>query len=144
MNTPTTYEYVQRARGCYSVFWLSFALLLSLGFIATRNVLFVFAGGALALCVCNGVYSIVKNEQYAIRIGGGTLSWHSPRSSNAKGTINLSEVREILVDDVRCGLYLTLSSGVHVEFRSCAPPHRILEFLRENYPDIHTEFREGS
>lgn len=145
MNTvQPSYSYTQKARGLYAVLATGFAALLAVLFIFTRSPVFVACGTLLALLVISGIYAFFKGETWSMRIEDGMLSWAYARWPKSSGTIELSTVCTVVVNDWGSTIEFTFSDGSSRRLKLIGHAAKLRDYLVAHYPHINVKFVEGS
>jgi len=137
-----TYQCTQSGRSILSVSSTVLVGLLAIGF-ALSDSLFLLAP-ILGFFALSGIYSFVKNEKWKIEVIGRILSWHYPRWPQSTGSINLDEVKHIIVNDCSSCLSITTNTNQEQKIKFCGCGADFQNYLNENFPSISTEYIAGT
>ncbi len=138
------YLYAQKGRSLFSAFLSGFLAVLALLCFLGGQTLTTVIGIVLGVLTISGVWAFVNGEAWVIRVENGVLSWSYARWPKSSGSVDLSRVRGVVVNDCAHLLSFTLEDGSRQEVKLIGDAGGLRDYLKASFPNIRLEFVEGT
>jgi uncharacterized membrane protein YdbT with pleckstrin-like domain len=131
-----TYEHKQTGRSVFTVMvCVAMVILCVLFWLAAHWIPRVIAIVLIAASV-SAMYAFVRDEEWSLRIDDHSLEWHYPRWPKSTGSVNLSEVRKITVNEHTGKLEMILKNEETKRIKFFGSANKIYKYLRIHQSDI--------
>jgi hypothetical protein len=140
----TPYLYAEKGRSFRTVFITAFVALLACLFFLVASPVSTVIGAILVVLAISGVYAFLRGETWNISVNDAILSWSYARWPKSSGSIDLSTVRHVVVNDSSSTLSFTFEDGSTRKIKLIGYAGRFRDYLKARFPNITVEFVEGS
>jgi len=138
------YSYEQKGLSAYSVLVIALGGILAGFSFFSHDPIFVVIGVALVVLLCSGIYAFIRGETWSMSIKDGVLTWHYPRWPKSSGSISLSTVLSIVINDCSSSLVIKCAGGEAQKVRLVGHASRLRDYMATYYPQIAVEYVDGT
>jgi hypothetical protein len=121
-----------------------FVAALAVLFLLLRDPIFKVLGVLLIVLVFSGIYAFAKGETWSMSVEKGILTWDYARWPKSSGRVDMSTVRQVVVDDSSSSLLLTFLDGSTRRIKLIGVASQLRDYLVAQCPQVRVEYVEGA
>jgi hypothetical protein len=120
-----------------------FVAALALAFFLSGSQFFQIISFILFFLTASGVYACLKGEEWKLEVKESYFSWSYPRWPRSKGTIDLRDVKKVIINDASGRLEFRMRDDSTQRIRMGGGIYQLNAYLQANFPTIEVVLIES-